>query len=170
MKAPSTANSSFEIPEGTYPAICINIVDCGVWEREYQGNTMQKHEIYLRWMLTKLFIPDGDHEGECAEIGKRYTFSMYKKSNLRQDLETWRGKPFTDADATSFNIENVLRVPCLLGVFTNDKGYANIHMITPYQGEQMEVPDSKILFFDTGKPDVFDSLPAWIQKKINVPM
>ena len=168
MKAPSTNSSSFEIPEGTYPAICIHIIDCGVWEREYQGNTKQKPEIYLRWMLPTVIIPDGDYQGECAEIGKRYSFSMYKKSNLRRDLETWRGKPFTDIEAAGFDIDNVLQIPCMLSVFTNDKGYTNIHMITPYQGEKIEVPDSKILLFDTGNPEGFDSLPKWIQRKINV--
>lgn len=168
MKAPKTASNNFEIPEGTHTAICIMVIDCGVWEREFKGEAKAKRELYLRWELPDAVIEEGEYAGNRACIGSRYTFSMFKKSNLRRDLETWRGKPFTDAEADNFDIDNVLGTPCTLQIYRNEQGYDNIQFITPYRGDKIE-PQHELIVFDCEDPSGYDDLPDWVKNKINLP-
>lgn len=169
MRAPANHGGGFEIPDGTYTAICIMVIDCGVWEREYMGQAKTKREIYLRWELPEVIIPDGEYAGKPAGIGSRYTFSMFKKANFCRDLSTWRGRPFTDKEAAEFDPATLAGQTCTLQVYTSDAGYANINLITPYKGSLK--PSEPIFVFDTEEytQAQFDKLPEWIQKKINLP-
>ena len=168
MKAPKGSSEGFSIPEGLHPAVCSMVIDCGVWERTGKFGTKQIHELYLRWILPNCIIPDGEYAGQPAAVGNRYNFSMFKKANLRKDLETWRGKPFSDSEADSFDIEKVLGGTCNLQLYTSDAGYTNIQLITPYRGPRLPAPEAPVVF-DTSTPGIFDQLPEWVQKKINLP-
>jgi len=169
MRAPKGSGSGFEIPDGSYGAVCIMVIDCGMQESNWDGNTTFKRQIYVRFELPEVTIPDGEYAGKSAGIGQRYTFSMHKKSNLRRDLQTWRGRPFTDAEAEGFDILSIVGRSCTLQVFMNEKGYNNINLITPYSGSL--AASEPILTFDTEDfvQAQFDALPDWIQKKINLP-
>ena len=166
MKAPQNTGGGFEIPEGTYTGVCIMVIDCGVHKIEFSGETSYKRQIYLRWELPKVIIPEGDYQGERACVGRRYTFSMHKKANLRRDLETWRGRPFTDEAANQFDFDSLIGKSCTLQIFTNDKGYSNINLITP-SSETIE-PSTRLIF-DTENPYNYEELPEWVKKKINMP-
>jgi hypothetical protein len=169
MRAPkSNSGSNFEIPEGSHTGVCVMVIDCGVWDREFQGNHKSVRELYLRWELPDVTIDSGEYAGKRACIGRRYTFSMFKKANLRRDLETWRGKPFTDLEADTFEIDNVAGAACTLQVFRNEAGYDNIQFIMPYRGPKID-SENQVLVFDCENPTGFHSLPEWVQKKINLP-
>ena len=78
-------------------------------------------------------MPDGDHAGKPFSVHQRYTYSSSERARLRQDLESWRTKPFTDADFGNFDLQSVLGKPCLLTVVHDVKEgrtYANIKAIT----------------------------------------
>tara|TARA_Y100000310_G_scaffold156549_1_gene155978 strand:+ start:181 stop:822 length:642 start_codon:yes stop_codon:yes gene_type:complete len=169
MKAHSTGGGGWNPEDGSYGAVCIMVIDCGMWEREYMGQTKTKRELYIRFELPEAIIPEGEYEGKPAGIGQRYTFSMFKKANLRRDLETWRGRPFTDEQADDFDVATIAGQSATLQVYTNDKGYCNLNLITPYSGSLTASED--ILVFDTEdySQEQFDSLPEWIRKKINLP-
>ena len=117
-------------PEGTHMAVCYRVVDLGTQQTEFQGQAKRQRKIMLSWELPDEKMDDG----EPFSIHQRYTWSMHEKATLRQHLEAWRGRAFTDADfgATGFNIKNLLGVGCLIGVVheaKNGKTYANIRSI-----------------------------------------
>ena len=168
MKAPSGNSDGFDIPEGLHAAVCSMVVDCGVWSRTGKWGEKKTHEIYLRWILPNCIIPDGEYAGEPAAVGSRYSFSMFKKANLRKDLETWRGRPFSDTEADAFDVDKIIGAQCNLQLYTSDAGYTNIQLITPYSGPRMKGA-AKPIVFDTMNPGNFDALPDWVQKKIQLP-
>lgn len=66
-------------------------------------------------------------DGKPMMIAKRYTLSMNKKAILRQDLESWRAKAFSDEELETFDILNVLGAPALLTLAKSDNGdYTNV--------------------------------------------
>ena len=67
-------------------------------------------------------------------ISKTYTASMHEKAALSKDLESWRGRAFTDEERDGFDLKKVLGQPCLLNVIHENKGgtvYANIASVSP---------------------------------------
>jgi hypothetical protein len=118
-------------PSGTHLAICTRVIDLGTQRGEWKGQTKHQRKVLISWEL-----PDElQSEGRPFLISQRYTFSSSEKSRLRQDLEGWRGKRFTDADfgPGGFDIKNVLGKACLLTLVHVDKDgktYANIASVS----------------------------------------
>ena len=167
MKAPkSNTSNNFQAPDGLHEAVCSMVIDCGVWTRTGQYGEKTRREVYLRFELPECLIPDGEFAGQPAAIGTRYNWSMYTKANLRQDLESWRGRKFTDSEADDFDIDTLAGVSAQLQVFTNEQGYSNINTILPSKSKHTA---TKVTVFDTTNPDGFADLPEWIQNKINMP-
>jgi len=168
MKAPRKDRSErFDIPNGMHAAVCSYVIDCGVWRRESQYGLTHNRELYLRFELPECLMPDGPHEGKPAEIGVKYwNWSMFKKSKLRKQLESWRSKAFTDEEADEFDIEKVLGMAAELNVMMNEGGYPTVDAILPCR-EKFE-PTQKV-WFDCEKPGNFKDLPEWLQGMIHLP-
>jgi len=66
---------------------------------------------------------------------KNYTFSWAEKANLRADLQSWRGKPFTQEEMRRFDLKNVLGAWCMLNVIekagADTKMYVNVAGVSP---------------------------------------
>lgn len=166
MKAPKQeGGGGFEIPDGSYQAVCIMVIDCGMHDREWKEVHKMVRQIYLRWELPAVIIPDGEYAGERACIGSRYNFSMFKKANFRIDLQSWRGKPFTDDQANEFVVDSLAGASCTLQVF-NKNGYSNVNSITPPHGKSD--PVATPIVFDTERPHNYEDLPDWVKKKIHL--
>lgn len=131
MYLPAPTERDFELPPaGTHLAVCYRVIDLGTQDSSYQGQTKKQHKVLLSWELPDEKMSDG----RPFTISQRYTWSMSEKAALRRDLESWRGKPFTEADfgEHGFDIRNILGVGCLLTVVhvgKNGKTYANISSI-----------------------------------------
>lgn len=119
MKLPApTEGGTFERPPaGMFPAICYKIIDIGTQPEEYQGETKLKRKIIIYWELHDQEATMAD--GRPMSISKKYTLSMHEKATLRHDLESWRGKKFTDDECAQFDIENLLGQACYLSVIEN---------------------------------------------------
>lgn len=126
------ASSNFKpCPAGVHQAVCCDVVDMGLLEVSWNGQTKKQHKVRLVWQVDEMM-----DDGKPFIIQTRYTASLHEKARLRKDLESWRGKPFTDAELQSFDLEVLLGVNCLLNVVHNTKGdstYANIAAIMPLQ-------------------------------------
>lgn len=130
MHLPKPNDAQFELPPaGTHIAVCYRIIDLGTQAGSYAGKPNQKHKILVSWELPDEKMQDG----RPFTVSQRYTWSMSEKAALRRDLESWRGRPFTDADFGDggFNIKNILGVGCLLTIVHTEKNaegkqYANI--------------------------------------------
>lgn len=110
----ATASHSAEFipaPAGVHSAVCVDVVDLGVLEVTYSGQTKRQHKIRIVWQI------DEDMEsGKPFIVQRRYTLSLHEKASLRRDLESWRGRPFTESELEGFDVETVIGVPCMLNI------------------------------------------------------
>ena len=115
-------------PAGAHPAVCCDVVDLGVMKVVYGGKEKQQHKIRIVWQLEEM-----DPNGKPFRVQKRYTLSLHEKAQLRKDLESWRGRPFEEADLKDgFDVEKLLSVGCFLNVIheiKDQKTYANVTAI-----------------------------------------
>jgi hypothetical protein len=161
------------VPAGTHVGICVMVVDLGI---QAGGKFKPSRKVYLRWELpherTEWTDRDGNkHEGPMI-IGKQYTLSLSEKANLRADLESWRGKSFTEKELEGFDLVNVLGKPCMIGVTHNvtpKKTYANIGAVMGLsKGMQVPPAHNKPVSYspDEHDPAVYDTLPDWLKELI----
>ncbi|HTG26058.1 MAG TPA: hypothetical protein VK681_39035 [Reyranella sp.] len=82
-------------PEDTHQAICVDVIALGQKWDQYPGQVGAiRTKIALVWQLDAK-----RQDGKPFELSTEYTLSMWEKANLRRDLESWRGKPYTEEQA-----------------------------------------------------------------------
>jgi hypothetical protein len=119
-------------PAGNHVAICYRFLDLGTQSVEWKGTQKLQRKVLISWELSHELMTTGDYAGQPFTIGRRYTWSMSEKANLRHDLESWRGKAFNEEDFSGpkrFDIRNVLGKPCMLSIVHESRDgstYANI--------------------------------------------
>lgn len=161
------------VPAGTHVGICVMVVDLGI---QAGGKFKPSRKVYLRWELpnerTTWKDRDGnEHEGPMI-IGKQYTLSLSEKANLRSDLESWRGRSFTEQELEGFDLINVLGKACMIGVthnVSNKKTYANVAAVMGLaKGTPIPKPQNKPVSYSPDEHDqaVYDSLPDWLKEVI----
>jgi hypothetical protein len=125
--AKASGGNYIPAPEGTWSAVCVDVVDLGVLEVAFGGKKKKQHKIRIVWQIEEV---SADNKPYTAQ--RRYTNSLHEKASLRRDLESWRGKKFTDQELQGFDVETVLGVPCILNVIHEVKEgtpYANVASI-----------------------------------------
>lgn len=165
------------VPAGTHIAVCDQVVYLGI----QPGSGMypkSKPQVWIRFQLPSEqieFERDGKKLTGPRVIGKTYTASMNEKANLRHDLESWRGKGFTDEEAEKLDVAGLLSKVCMLSVThitKGDKIYANITSL----GKLMKGIDPKTILIDPKTPaiyygpdatDTYAKLPKWLCEKID---
>lgn len=152
------------VAEGTHIAVCFLVADIGLQETTFGA----KHKIIVGWELPQELI-DVNGEEKPQIIYNTYTASLSEKANLRQDLESWRGRTFTPEELAGFDMFNVLGVPCMLSVVHNTtaKGtYANVRAVSAMPKGMDRPKASRLLKYSAEDDQQFEELPEWIQKKI----
>jgi hypothetical protein len=126
-------------PAGMHRAICCDVVDLGM----VTGQFGTKHKVRIIWQ-TEMCMPDG----KPFMVDQRYTLSLDERSNLRKDLETWRGRQFTLEEAAGFDLERLIGTPCGLLVAHKPKTqrpgevFANVQAVLPAMpGAPLKVRD-----------------------------
>lgn len=161
------------IEAGSYRAICYGIVVEGTFFNPNFGNTSTK--IRIMWELPDERITV-DGEDKPRAISEEYTLSLNEKANLRAMLAGWRGRDFTEEELQGFDIENVLKAPCLIsttvGVSKQGREFARVSSVGKLP-KGMEVPkdtENPTIVFnvcDASCPlELMDQLPEWIQTRI----
>ena len=175
MLLPPKTEGDFELtPAGTHVAVCYRVIDLGTQQIDFKGETKKQHKIMLSWELCDEFMTQGRNEGLPFSIHKRYTLSSHEKSSLRKDLESWRGKPFTDDDFGKFDIKVLLGIGCMIGVVhaeSNGKVYANISSIMKLpKGMSAKPPVNPITYFslDDYEQIVYDTLSENLKSTISL--
>lgn len=151
------------VPPGTHVARCYRLIDLGTQEIQFKDETKLQHKIMIGWECfgeDEAGGPLVTEDGMPLVISKRYTVSLHKKANLRGDLESWRGRPFTDDELKGFDIANLLDKWCMLSVIHNqagDKTYANIASIMavpPAMRKTLPKGIHELQKFDIDQPDM----------------
>jgi len=125
------------LPEaGTVQAVCCGVWDIGLQPHEYKGEAKIKHDIVIAWELAEIInVTESEYNGKPYMLSKTYTLSLGDMANLRKDLESWRGVPFSDEQIDNgFDVEKLYGANCLVGVKHVEKSgktYANISAILP---------------------------------------
>lgn len=122
----SKGSSFVPCPAGPHSAVCVDVVDLGMVPNKFK-NGQKQHRCRLVWQ-----VAENNEEGKPFLVQKTYTASLHEKAILRKDLESWRGRPFSDQEAEGFDVEVLLLKPCLLNVQHNEKGgsvYADVTSI-----------------------------------------
>ena len=148
---------------GNHVARCVGMIDIGTHQSEYQGKTTYARKIVLRFELPNEVMAEGDYAGKPFLVSKFYTASLSEKANLRKDLESWRGRPFTQQELAGFDSKNILDKPCMVNVVHTDKGKAKIASLAPIpKGLDVPARVNDILYFslerDEFKHDTFEGL------------
>ena len=163
-----------ENPVDLHVARCIRVLDVGTHTSERFGS--RNHQVVMSWELPSALFEDGDFAGEPFVVNRTYTLSLHKKSNLRPDLEAWRGKQFTGQEIQDgFEIAEMVGQPCMLTIThsnPNDEGrvYANVTGVAALMtGAECGKQVHESLVYDIDAPDgeVYAKLPPWQQSLID---
>lgn len=174
--AKNTSQPRELIPTGMYQARCVKMIEIGTCTENVMGETKQLQKVNFSWELptmTKVF--DKNIGAEPLLLSKEFTISMGTKANLRKALESWRGKPFTDEEAKSFDITKLLGQPCLLNITHKPSSkdpsniFEDINAITPpMKGMEIlpQVNPSTELSYDKWDEKLFEALPGFLKTKM----
>lgn len=172
------SNKEFKpVPEGNHMARCYRVIDLGTQDVEFQGEPKLMHKVLIAWELSGE-ADDGTQlqtdKGDPMTVSKQYTLSLSKKANLRADLESWRGKAFTDDELKGFDIGQLLGAYCMVTVKHDKKGdktYTNVASVARWpaalKNSKFEARYGNQLF-DVDNPDkqMFEDFPDWLKEKI----
>ena len=114
-------------PAGQHSAVCIDFVDMGIEQVEYNGKLKHQHKCRIVWELEAT-----REDGRRFITGRKFTASLDEKSALRPFLEAWRGKPFTADELKGFESENLVGVGALIQIVhktVGDRTYDNVNAI-----------------------------------------
>lgn len=158
------------LPEGSYAAVCYMLVDLGLQYNERYGNSSRK--VIIGWEIADEYI-EVDGEQKPRVFSARYTASLNEKAILRRDLAAWRGREFTEAELSEFNLCNIIGAPCLIQIIhkeaSNGKIYANLASIMKLP-KGMPAPKKTLepVVYDIDESPVsdVDKLPEWIAKTV----
>lgn len=159
----------FELtPEGTHIARCYLVVDLGNQVTTYQNVESVKPQVLIGWELTNELMKDG----RPFVASRNYNAFFSEKANLRKDLESWRGKKFTEEELAGFDVSKLLNVPCQITIThsTGEKTYANVSAVTGLpKGVEAPALINEAVVYDGDNPDLdaFGKLHGWIQKKVS---
>ena len=164
------------IEAGNYVARCYKMIEIGTVEEEFLGVKKQMHKVRIGWELPtelKTFNPEKG-EQPCV-IDKEYTLSLADKANLRKDLQSWRGKAFSDDEAEAFDITKLLGVPCMLNIIhvqgkkDPTKTYQAIGSVSPMPKGLVcppQVNDTFVFDYENFDDEKFNSLPDFLKEQI----
>lgn len=117
-------------PEGLHQAVC-----CDVWEQWTEESRFTPGQLQDKTRVVWLLEEENPETGKPFQASRIYTASLHEKAMLRQHLETWRGRKFTQDELRGFDLEALIGVNCQLqiahNIGSNGKTYANVQAVVP---------------------------------------
>lgn len=159
------------VSAGTHFARCFGVIALGT-QTSNNSKFKPANKVLVLWEL-----PNETYEVEGKSvpmtISREYTLSINKKANLRKDLDSWRGRPFTEEEAAGFPVEKVIDAPCTLSIShvqkTDGGVYAKVVGVSGVpKGMSVAVLTHKPVHYEIAMEEnaVFEALPEWVQDKI----
>jgi len=157
------------ISQGLHHAVCYALYDLGTQYNEKFGKSI--HKVLIGWEIPMERIEierDGKMLNLPRAISKQYTLSLHEKANLRKELESWRGRAFTEAELDGFDLQKLLGANCMVQVIhqtKNDKTYANVSSVVSLpKGTEKRTAENDLQFFsfEDNPGSIPDKTPDWI--------
>jgi hypothetical protein len=95
-------------PEGIHPAVCVDVMDLGLVETEFQGQKKMVNKVKLVFESEQ---KTEDGKGNCT-VSKNFTASLHPKAKLAEFLGKWRGRPVTPGE--TIDLAKLLGACCTL--------------------------------------------------------
>ena len=119
------------LSEGLHEAICVDVIELG--EVEFEGYE-KKHKVAIIWQ-----VEEQKENGQRFEPSKWYNRTLAEGAKLREHLEQWRGRPFSEADLEAirekrYDLEKINGQQAQLQIFHKlKKGrvYAEVESVLP---------------------------------------
>lgn len=114
-------------PEGLHHAVAVDVLDLGLVANQWG----EKHQVRIIWQIDQI-NPESTRR---FELRKQFTLSLHEKARLRKDLESWRGRKFTEDELKGFDLEKLIGANCQVQVIHDISEdatiWANVQAIVP---------------------------------------
>jgi hypothetical protein len=75
-------------PEGIHPAVCVDVMDLGLVETDFQGQRRMVNKVKIAFESEAK-----TQDGKTCMVSKNFTASLHPKAKLAEFLGKWRGRP-----------------------------------------------------------------------------
>lgn len=170
-----STTASTPAPAGSHVARCVRVIDLGTQTTDGQYGVKTQPKFMITWELPhELHVFVEEKGPEPFVVSQEFTLSLGKKARLREMLQAWRGRPFTEDELAGFDVTKIAGVPCTLNIIhavseKNGNTYANIASIAPLmKGITCPPAILPVITYDVaeGRSAKFAALPEWIRNKI----
>ena len=103
-------------PEGIHPAVCVDVMDLGLVETDFQGVKKMVNKVKITFESEAL-----TEDGKRCTVFRSFSASLHPKSNLSTFLSKWRGRPVTPGE--SIELQKLIGASCTL-VISHQKNLA----------------------------------------------
>jgi hypothetical protein len=114
-------------PEGIHPAICVDVMDLGLVETEFQGQRKIVNKVKVVFESEQK-----TEDGKNCIVSKSFTASLHPKAKLAEFLGKWRGRPVLPGE--TIDLARLLGACCTLVISHQQnlvgKTYASIDAIS----------------------------------------
>ncbi len=114
-------------PEGIHPAICVDVMDLGLVETDFQGQKKMVNKVKLTFESEAL-----TDDGKRYSVSKNFTASLHPKAKLAEFLGKWRGRPVMPGE--SIDLQKLIGANCTLVIShqknLSGKTYASIDAVS----------------------------------------
>jgi hypothetical protein len=94
-------------PEGIHPAVCLDVIDLGLQETEFQGQVRMAPKVKLVFESEQRL-----EDGRNCTISKNFTASLHPKAKLAEFLGKWRGRPVVPGE--TIDLGKLIGASCTL--------------------------------------------------------
>ena len=113
--------------EGIHPAVCVDVIDLGLVETEFQGQKRIVNKVRVFFETEQR-----NEEGKNCVVSKTFTASLHPKAKLADFLGKWRGRPIVPGE--SIDLTKLVGANCTL-VISHQKNmvgrtYASIDAVS----------------------------------------
>lgn len=114
-------------PEGIHPAVCVDVMDLGLVETEFQGQKKMVNKVKLVFESEQK-----TEDGKNCTVTKNFTASLHPKAKLAEFLGKWRGRPVVPGE--TIDLAKLLGACCTLVISHQQnmtgKTYASIDAVS----------------------------------------
>ncbi|HEY5911203.1 MAG TPA: hypothetical protein VJA21_11430 [Verrucomicrobiae bacterium] len=93
--------------EGIHPAVCVDVIDLGLVESEFQGQRRLVNKVRVVFETEQR-----NEDGKNCIITKTFTASLHPKAKLAEFLGKWRGRPVVPGE--SIDLAKLIGANCTL--------------------------------------------------------
>src|SRR5512137_769127 len=93
--------------EGIHPAVCVDVIDLGLVETEFQGQKRLVNKVRVVFETEQK-----NEEGKNCIVTRTFTASLHPKARLAEFLGKWRGRPVGPGE--SIDLAKLIGANCTL--------------------------------------------------------